>query len=79
MRGARGAISSLKSLKLHFSYIKTWLAEPRFNKNAFFFIFLLTRGGRFATFWARCAANGGAHPNKAPLSAQHWRAQRAAL
>ena len=27
----------------------------------------LTRRGRFATFWARCAANGGAHPKKAPL------------
>ena len=26
----------------------------------------LTRGGRFATFWARCAANGGAHPKIGP-------------
>ena len=31
-------------------------------KNAFSLIFRLTREGRFATFWARCAANGGAHP-----------------
>ncbi len=61
--GARGAhFPPRNTPKSHFSHIETPLAERRFNENAFFFIFLLTRGGRFDTLLTRCAANGGAHP-----------------